>query len=281
MPENRYLMESEDESMRLDLKTDPSVVQRQARWAKIRPGMRIGDFGCGPGKTSYYLSRLVQPEGSVLGIDISPKRIDYARTHYQAARVDFAVGDIREPLDQFGTFDFIWVRFVLEHYRADSFQIVKTICSVLKPGGIVCLIDLDYNCLTHYGLSEALEAALRGVLLRLERNANFDPYAGRKLYSYLYDLGFTQIRLDLSAHHLVYGPIRKPDLFNWNKKVEIAAKHSGYEFKEFNNGFEGFHSEFHSFFCNPRRFTYTPIICCRGIKPADPELLKVDAGACI
>ncbi len=270
MPDNRYLMESEDESIRLDLKTDPRAVQKQARWAKIRPGMRIGDFGCGPGKTSYYLNRLVQPGGSVLGIDISPKRIDYAKQHYQAPGVDFAIGDIRKPLDRFGTFDFIWIRFVLEHYRTTSFEIVKNACSVLKPGGIICLIDLDYNCLTHYGLSDALLRELQGVMRQLEQKADFDPYVGRKIYSCLYDLGFAEIRVHLSAHHLIYGPIRKNDWLNWTQKVEIAAKHSGYDFKEFNDGFKGFQSEFQSFFCDPRRFTYTPIICCRGVKTISP-----------
>jgi SAM-dependent methyltransferase len=267
MPKNRYLMESEDESMRLDLKTNPRDIQKQARWAKIRPGIRIGDFGCGPGKTSYYLNRLVQPRGSVLGVDISPKRIEYAKKHYQTSGVEFTIGDIREPLDRFGTFDFIWVRFVLEHYRSISFEIVDNICSVLKSGGTICLIDLDYNCLTHYGLSDKLEKALHRVMLLLERRADFDPYAGRKFYSYLYDLGFTDIRLNLSAHHLIYGPIQRNDLFNWTQKVEIAAKNSGHDFKEFDNGFEGFKSDFQSFFCNPRRFSYTPLICCRGIKP--------------
>lgn len=276
MASSRYLMESEDESIRLDLKTDPRMVQRQARWAKIRPGMRVGDFGCGPGKTSYYLNRLVQPGGSVLGIDLSPKRIGYAEEHYRAPGLEFAVGDIRKPLDRFGTFDFIWVRFVLEHYRADSFDIVRNICSALKPGGIVCLIDLDYNCLSHYGLSEALEKALQGVMRRLERKANFDPYAGRKLYSYLHDLGFSRIGLHLAAHHLIYGSVRKNDWFNWTRKVEIAARQSGYDFAEYPDGFDGFRSEFQSFFCHPRRFTYTPLISCRGIKPHEPSRPALD-----
>jgi len=267
MPKNRYLMESEDESMRLELKTNPRDIQKQARWAKIKPGMRIGDFGCGPGKTSYYLNRLVQPKGSVMGVDISQKRIEYAKKNYQTSGVEFVIGDIRKPLDRFGTFDFIWVRFVLEHYCSTSLEIVNNICSVLKPGGTICLIDLDYNCLTHYGLSDKLEKALQGVMLQLERRKDFDPYAGRKIYSYLYDLGFTDIRLNLSAHHLIYGAIHKNDLFNWTKKIEIAAKYSGHDFKEFDNGFEGFNSDFRSFFCNPRRLSYTPVICCRGIKP--------------
>ncbi|PKN23877.1 MAG: methyltransferase type 11 [Deltaproteobacteria bacterium HGW-Deltaproteobacteria-21] len=267
MSQNRYLMESEEESIRLELKTDPRAMRRQARWAGIQKGMRVGDLGCGSGKTTYNLNRLVQPGGFSLGIDISPRRIGYAQDHYKAPGLDFALGDIRTPLEPHGSFDFIWIRFVLEYYRSAAFDIVRNVCSVLRPGGILCLVDLDYNCLTHFGLSPALERAMKGVMNHLEENADFDPYIGRKLYSYLYDLGFSEIRVDLSAHHLIYGPIKRNDFFNWVKKIEIAGRQSGYEFKEFHNGFEGFYAEFKAFFCDPRRFTYTPVILCRGKKP--------------
>lgn len=266
MTPHRYLMESEEESLRLDLKTDARTIQKHARWAGIRAGMRVGDLGCGPGKTSYTLNRLVQPGGATLGIDISPLRIDHAKNHYHAAGLNFVLGDIRQSLEPHGAFDFLWIRFVLEHYRSSGFEIVKNVCSALKPGGILCLIDLDYNCLSHFGLSSRLEESLRGLMRHLEQRGDFDPYAGRKLYSFLYDLGFRHIRIALSAHHLIYGPITKKDLFNWTKKVEIAAKRSGYPFKEFEDGFEGFYREFQSFFRDSRRFTYTPILCCRGEK---------------
>ena len=89
MTRQRYVMENEEESIRLDIKTDPRTVQKYARWAGIQAGMKVGDFGCGPGKTSYYLNRLVQPGGSTLGIDISPRRIDYARKSFSIPRVGF------------------------------------------------------------------------------------------------------------------------------------------------------------------------------------------------
>jgi len=266
MDQQRYLMESEGESIRLDLKTDPRSLRKQARWAGVRPGMRLGDFGCGPGKTSYYLNQLVQPGGSVLGIDISPARISYAQKHYQAPGIDYVRADLTKSLQPYGVFDFIWVRFLLEHHRAASFEIVRNISAALKPGGIICLIDLDYNCLTHFGLSPRLEQAMHGVMNHLEIRG-FDPYAGRKLFSYLYDLGMTEIKVNLLAHHLIYGTIRRIDLFNWTKKIEIAARHSGYDFKEFPDGYDGFFSEFETFFNDPRRFTYSPLICCRGRKP--------------
>jgi SAM-dependent methyltransferase len=84
-----YFMESEEESLRLDLKTDPGVVEEQARWAGVVPGMRVADLGCGAGKTTHILHRLVQPGGEVVGIDQSQLRIDYAAEHYAASGISY------------------------------------------------------------------------------------------------------------------------------------------------------------------------------------------------
>jgi len=264
---SRYLMEGEEEALRLELKTDPRALRRQARWAGARPGMRLGDFGCGPGKTSYTLNQLVQPGGKVVAIDLSPARIRHARTHYAAPGIEYVCADIREPLAPYGRFDFIWVRFVLEYHRAASAEIVRNIATALAPGGILCLADLDHNCLSHYAPPPRLEQALHGLMARLENGADFDPYAGRKLYAYLYDAGFADIKVTLFPHHLIYGQAQKSDLFNWTKKVEIAARNCGYPFKEYPDGFEGFFAEFTAFFHDHRRFTYSPLICCRGRMP--------------
>ena len=98
MPGDEYLMESENEALRLDLKTDPKTVEIQARWAGIKPGMRIADLGCGAGKTTFHLNKLVQPNGTTVGIDISPQRIDFAKTNYGAKGIAYGVSDVREPL---------------------------------------------------------------------------------------------------------------------------------------------------------------------------------------
>jgi ubiquinone/menaquinone biosynthesis C-methylase UbiE len=58
-----YLMENTEESIRLDLKTDPKSLKKQALWAGIRSGMRVTDIGCGPGKTSTILSEIVRSLG--------------------------------------------------------------------------------------------------------------------------------------------------------------------------------------------------------------------------
>ena len=48
-----YLMESEDEALRLDVKTDAKKVKSQALWAGIKIGMRVADLGCGAGKATF------------------------------------------------------------------------------------------------------------------------------------------------------------------------------------------------------------------------------------
>ena len=267
MTDRNYLMESEEEALRLDLKTDSEVVKRHALWAGIKPGMRVADLGCGSGKTSYHLNKLVRPNGETLGLDFAQQRITYAKANYSDQGLEFLCKDIRKPLIQIGMFDFVWVRFVLEYYLATSFDIIKNIYSILKPGGIICLIDLDYNCLSHFKMPPRLEKAMQGIMKTLEANADFDPYIGRKLYSFLYELECQEIDIHLDAHHLIFGQLKETDAFNWMKKVEIAAKNSGYQFEDYSGGYPEFFEEFQNFFNDPGRFTYTPVICCRGYKP--------------
>ena len=267
MQGDKYLMEHAEESLRLDMKTDNDVTAQQARWAGLAPGMRVVDIGCGPGKTTSKLGELVQPGGAAVGVDLSEQRVNFAQEHYGSDRVSFARRDLFKPLADLGQFDFAWVRFLLEYHLSNCFELVQNISDSVKPGGILCLIDLDHNCLSHFGQSPRMERAVAATMKSLEERDNFDPYVGRKLYSFLYDLGYQEIDVKIEAHHQIFGALKQVDDFNWTKKVEVAARNSGYGFDEYEGGFEEFLAEFRTFFADPRRFTYTPIISCRGRKP--------------
>jgi len=262
-----YLMEDDQEAVRLDVKTDVATVEKQALWAGIKPGMRVADLGCGAGKTTFHLNRLVQPNGQTIGVDLAQQRIEYAKKHYSSESIAYVSADIRRPLEDLGHFDFIWVRFVLEYYLEDSFDIVKNITKNLKPGGTICLIDLDYNCLRHYGLPERLSRATSGIMNWLEKKFNFDPYVGVKLYSFLYDLGFVDVDVNLSAHNMFFGELKENEKFNSMQKAQIAGKNSGYPFEEYDGKITEFLEEVKTFFNDSRVFYYTPLIACRGRKP--------------
>jgi len=265
---NNYLMESESEAQRLDRKTDDSKTADQAIWAGLRPGMRVADLGCGPGRTTAVLHEMAQPAGETVGVDFSPARIEHARKHYSRPGLSFQCRDIREPLADLGHFDFVWVRFVLEYYQAGSFDLIRNFIDLLAPGGILCLIDLDCNGLNHHEMPDRLATTVNELISTLQEKADFDPYVGRKLYSFLYDLGFEEIRVEVTGHHVIYGELRESDAFNWLRKAEVVPPKLGFDFKLYPGGHPEFICEFKKFFSDPRRFTYSPLVLCRGRKPS-------------
>jgi len=268
-------MENDEEEKRLDVKTDPDAVKEQALWFGVGPGASVLDVGCGPGKTTSLLHDLVQPDGKAVGVDIAESRIHYAHSFYGAKTgIDFHVRDVRQSMKDLGQFDFIWVRFLLEYYRDEALDIVRNISANLKPGGFMCLLDLDYNCLSHWEMPKALEAIVIKSMLRAHENYNFDLYAGRKCYAHLYDLGFEDIRVHIMPHHLIYGELQPSDEFNWMKKLEIGTQKAPDIYGNYPGGGKKFLADFKKFFKNPRRFTYSPLILCQGKKPRNKEIKK-------
>jgi hypothetical protein len=160
------------------------------------------------------------------------------------------------------------MRFVLEYYRAEGAALVRAAASWLRPGGRLCRLDLDTNCLCHHEMPPRLERAVHEIMALLGERGNFDPHAGRKLYAHLYDLGFRDIAVTVEGHHLIYGELRESDAFNWMKKIEVAPRRVGYDYPGYPGGQEEFREEFERFFADPRRFTYSPLVVAVGRKPA-------------
>jgi SAM-dependent methyltransferase len=261
-------MEHKDESIRLEVKTRPEAVRQQAKWCGIKPGLRVLDVGCGPGKTSSILHEMIQPGGELVGLDFSVPRIEYARKRYGGKPgIHFEVHDFTTPLDDFGQYDLVWVRFFLEYYRKEAPEIVRNLSNCVKSSGYLCLMDLDHNCLNHYELPSKLEQIAFELMTIAEEKYNFDPYAGRKLYAYLYDLEYEDIQVDLIPHHLIYGKLHNTDAYNWIKKAEVLSTKVEGIFDHYPGGQAKFLSDFVRFFSDSRRFTYTPLILCKGKKP--------------
>ncbi len=231
-------MEHPEEALRLDVKTNTDQVIKQAQWAGIGPGMRIADVGCGSGITTFILHGMTQPDGSAVGIDLSQQRIHYAQNNHSSEGIEYIIRDIRGPLEDLGKFDVVWVRFLLEYYRAEGFELVKHISQLVKPGGTLCLIDLDRNCLNHYGISERLMRTILQAVKILEEEKNFDPYMGAKLFGFLDELGYKDLAYDVSAHHFIYGELKDADAYNWFKKMEVVALKTNCPFDEYENGYE-------------------------------------------
>lgn len=120
------------------------------RW--LKHGMSVLDVGCGPGFLVPLLAGLAYP-GQVYGLDIDAVAISKAeqvaryrlddplrngRAHYPI----FLVGDAHDIRMESNSVDFIFCRFVLEHLK-DPPTAVREMVRVVKPGGIVVVIDTD------------------------------------------------------------------------------------------------------------------------------------------
>ncbi|KKM08854.1 hypothetical protein SY88_22405 [Clostridiales bacterium PH28_bin88] len=97
-------------------------------------GKRILDAGCGAGYGAAFLA--ANGARAVVGIDISPEAIAYARENFQAANLVFQVGDccnLRFPDHEF---DGVVAMEIIEHLDRYP-QFLAEVKRVLKPGGFL------------------------------------------------------------------------------------------------------------------------------------------------
>lgn len=101
----------------------------------------ILDIGCGNGRITHYLAEKVQSGGKVIGSDISPSMIEFAKHTYENKpphNLDFLVLDARH-LTKIGAFDLV-VSFSCFHWFDKHDQVVQQISQNLKPNGFFCAV---------------------------------------------------------------------------------------------------------------------------------------------
>jgi ubiquinone/menaquinone biosynthesis C-methylase UbiE len=114
--------------------------------AGLAPGMRVLDVGCGPGDLTFLAAKLVGPEGTVIGVDVSPEAIGVARQRAAAAgltNVHFLIQDLSDSdlvLDE--AVDALIGRLVLQ-YVADPALVLRRLATLVKPGGLVAFQEAD------------------------------------------------------------------------------------------------------------------------------------------
>jgi SAM-dependent methyltransferase len=116
--------------------SDPVLAEHLARYAfaaaRVPPGGRVLDAACGSG---YGTANLAEHAKHVVGIDLAPEAVAYARQHYGLAHVAFAVMDCRRLAFADATFDAYACFETLEHVQEQE-ALVAEARRVLTPGGL-------------------------------------------------------------------------------------------------------------------------------------------------
>lgn len=107
---------------------------------------KIIDLGSGSGRDSYVLSKLVGPEGQVVGVDMTDEQLVVANKHidymtekfgYSKANIQFLKGDI-EKISDLGlpknSFDIVTSNCVV-NLAEDKLAVLKGAFELLKQGG--------------------------------------------------------------------------------------------------------------------------------------------------
>lgn len=114
--------------------------------AKIKPGDKVLDVGCGTGSLTLTAEKYAGASGSTFGIDASPEMIEVAQKKAKRSGCGtvFDVGLIEKIAFPDATFDVVISRLVIHHLPDDlKRQGFAEIFRVLKPGG--CFFLADFN----------------------------------------------------------------------------------------------------------------------------------------
>ena len=114
--------------------------------AKVKPGDKVLDVGCGTGNLTLTAKAYVGPAGAVYGIDAAPEMIAVARQKAERTGIEttFEVGAIEKIPFPDATFDVVISRLVIHHLPLElKRQGFAEILRVLKPGGLFLAADFD------------------------------------------------------------------------------------------------------------------------------------------
>jgi len=118
-------------------------MQRLLRPA-VRPGMRVIELGCAPGKILAWVAARLGAK--VSGLDYSERGIVWARQLFAALALpaDLRCEDVFRTTFEPATFDVVYSAGLIEHFE-DPRDIVRLHVALAKPGGLAIIAVPDYG----------------------------------------------------------------------------------------------------------------------------------------
>jgi len=162
---------------------EESIKSRLIERAKIQPGQRVLDLGCGTGTLAVMIKQSA-PEAQVTGLDGDEQVLAIARTKAERAKVNIQLDhglsyQLPYP-DQ--SFDVVVSSFVIHHLTSeDKVRTFKEVRRVLRPDGWFHILDFGrpVNLLTRaqmlvFKMFEQTADNFNGRIPSMLKEAGFD-----------------------------------------------------------------------------------------------------------
>ena len=167
------------------------------RMLPVAPGSAVLDVGSGLGILAFELA--ANAPVSVHGVDIDPELVacsDELRARLAAlsffaagAELGFSVGDVQDLRLPESSCDLAFVREVFQ-FLPEPERAAGELFRVVRPGGLVCVSDMDEALRITWPPPSPLLEQLVGVVSNLQHEQGGDRVVGRKLTTYLSGAGF-------------------------------------------------------------------------------------------
>lgn len=157
---------------------------------------RVLDVGAGTGEFSARIAE-VFPDASVLGVELLPASVEYAREKHAALapRLGFETGDAFHLAQADNSFDLVANRHVLQLVPHVD-RILSEMVRVTKPGGRVHVLAEDYSMLHMMSGPLDPDALWRKGPIEFSERTRTDSRIGRKAWSLLRLAGLTDVRVE-------------------------------------------------------------------------------------
>jgi ubiquinone/menaquinone biosynthesis C-methylase UbiE len=180
----------------LDKREDIRRLREQAtKHLNLAAGSKVLDVGCGIGGATFPLAEITGPTGLAAGVDISATMVEAARRRVDGkAGIEFKVGEasaIPYP-DKF--FDAARCERVFL-YLPDRLAAIHEMKRVVKPGGLIALVDTELDCTAVYSKKPALTRKMTSIVAASMPN----PNSARDLPALARQAGLKGVKTEVSA----------------------------------------------------------------------------------
>jgi len=207
------------------LRNQADTLVELLHWDTSYPaGSSVLEAGCGVGAQTLTLARR-SPDARITCVDLSETSLAQAKREADAAgvtNVQFQQADIFALPHEPGSFDHVFVCFVLEHL-VRPIEALEALRTVLRPGGTITVVEGDHGSAYFHPDSEAAHEAIR-CQVHLQRSVGGNAMIGRELYPLLTTAGFSEVRV---SPRMVYVDSSKPELVDGFTKKTFTAMIEG------------------------------------------------------
>lgn len=187
-----------DESMVRNLAAQAEAIwpQEAPIFERHPPHGQVLDVGCGTGE---IVARIlgIYANAHVTGVDLEEPHLERARAKTAAygARARFEKGDALSLHHADRSFDLVISRHVIQAVP-DAPKALSEMHRVLKPGGRLHVIAEDYGMLWCHPTQSDADGFWQRIPPMYGKAIGCDLHIGRKMFTVLTDLGFTEIKVD-------------------------------------------------------------------------------------